>query len=122
MAEATYEIAEQGTEERAPKPQWELRRVHVPRLLRARPRARLAPPTGLVSARSSRGRSAPGTPVMPRPAGPSRNATTSATSAGSSSRFTACRSRITSSSTRCSSRPCARAWSAICASTSGVLT
>ena len=63
-----------------------------------------------------------GVPVKPRPLGPSRNATTSATSLGSSSRFTACRSRITSSSTRSSGRPCARAWSAICASTSGVRT
>ena len=63
-----------------------------------------------------------GVPVNPRPLGPSRNATTSATSLGSSSRFTACRSRITSSSTRSSGSPCARAWSAICASTSGVRT
>ena len=63
-----------------------------------------------------------GEPVKPRPPGPSRKATTSATSSGSSSRFTAWRSRMTSSSTRSSGRSCARAWSAICASTSGVRT
>jgi hypothetical protein len=48
-----------------------------------------------------------GVPVNDRPPGPSRNATTSATSSGSISRFTACGATMTSSRTRSSGRPCA---------------
>jgi hypothetical protein len=50
-----------------------------------------------------------GAPVKARPSGPSRNDTTPATSAGSISRLTACGWRITSSRTRSSGSPCARA-------------
>ena len=56
------------------------------------------------------------------PAGPSRNATVSATSSGSISRLTACGARMTSSSTRSSGIPCACAWAATWLSTSGVRT
>jgi hypothetical protein len=46
-----------------------------------------------------------GAPVNERPPGPSRNATTSATSSGSISRFTACGATMTSSRTRSSGKP-----------------
>ena len=84
-------------------------------------RPRRTPPAA-PTARSSPWSIVTGTPVNARPPGPARNATTSATSEGSISCLTACGARITCSSTSSSGRPCTRAWSAICFSTSGVRT
>ena len=63
-----------------------------------------------------------GAPVNARPPGPSRNAAVSATSSGSSSRFTACGASSTSSRTRSGGTPVACDCASICDSTIGVRT